>query len=349
MAAAVIGLLVAIGAIVAGAGRGNTAEVAPTRATGSAPRAWIDSVVLVTIDGVRHQEIFGGIDPKLADKAHLPEGLYAGREAFLPNITRLFFGGGTVIGDPGLPGGIRASGPHYVSLPGYVELSTGSPSACRGNSCDPELGSSLTDEIAGLELESQARDRVAVFSSWDRIAVAATNKPQRITLSTGRTTDEPAFPGVGDYRPDHFTASAAMAYLSEHRPRFLWVALGDTDEWAHRCDYRGYVEALRAADDVIGQLAAELAKMESEGARTALFVTTDHGRDAGFCNHGGLDSAAVFLLARGSGLPQRGRVSTAQLHHLRDIAPTLRTLLGLAPRACETCGAPISELLPAPR
>jgi len=33
----------------------------------------------------------------------------------------------------------------------------------------------------------------------------------------------------------------------DEKPRFLWLALGDTDEWAHRWDYRRYLEALTYA------------------------------------------------------------------------------------------------------
>ena len=98
----------------------------------------------------------------------------------------------------------------------------------------------------------------------------------------------------------------AIDHLVHRRPRLLWVALGDTDEWAHRHDYRGYLESLRFADNFVGGLAAHLAAMGDYGAHTAILVTTDHGRDAGFADHGGPASAGVWLMARGGPIARRG-------------------------------------------
>jgi len=345
IAAAMICMLAAVAVIVVDSRRGLSAEPSP-RPPAAQTRSVIDNVVLVTLDGVRYQEIFDGVDPILAKAAHLPVAPYQGPAALLPNIHALFFDGGAVIGDPRLEGGIAASGPLYVSLPGYVELLTGEAGLCGSNECEPSLGATLVDEIAAHEGGDPSR--VAVFASWERLARVAAVKKERAAVDAGRGVGEaePPFPGYGAYRPDHFTARAAMDHLLQHRPRFLWVALGDTDEWAHRGDYRGYIEALRADDDFIGQIAAQLATMGEYGARTALVVTADHGRGQNFHEHGAPDSAAVWLLARASSLPQKGRVATARRRHLRDVAPTLRALLGLAPRACEACGAPIDELLP---
>lgn len=41
-------------------------------------------------------------------------------------------------------------------------------------------------------------------------------------------------------------------YLRQVEPSFLFLGLGDTDEYAHRNDYRGYLRALGHADHVVG-------------------------------------------------------------------------------------------------
>src|SRR5262249_5282236 len=140
--------------------------------------------------------------------------------------------------------------------------------------------------------------------------------------------DVASWPGGGDYRSDAATEALAVEHLRARKPRFLWIALGDTDELAHRGDYRGYIGALRAADAFVGELAAHLREMGRYGERTALIVTTDHGRDATFSSHGGSAAAPIWLLARGAGIPARGIVATPELRHLRDVAPTVLTLLG---------------------
>lgn len=299
------------------------------------------NVVLVTIDGVRWQEIFDGADPVLADRAGLPHGEPRTARGLTPNLHRLFFDGGTVLGDPRLGQPFRASGPHYVSLPAYVEIMTGAISGCSGNDCRPDVPWTIAGAVAARDSAGGA----AVFSSWSTIS-RAVPPGRRVLLEAGRRPDDeaPAYPGHDDYRPDRTTAAAAIDHLIHRRPRMLWVALGDTDEWAHRRDYRGYIEALRFADGFVGELCAHLADMGSYGSDTTVIVTTDHGRDESFADHGGPDSAAVWLMARGGPLPAKGSSGLSRPRYLRDIAPTLASLYGLADRRCDTCGDPLDEL-----
>jgi predicted AlkP superfamily pyrophosphatase or phosphodiesterase len=209
---------------------------------------------------------------------------------------------------------------------------------------------------------------VAVFSSWDRIERAATAEPADLVLSTGRSRvshDEwladdsiardwldrggqaDPFPGHGDFRPDRFTAGLAVRYLETRRPRFLFVGLGEPDEYAHRGDYRAYVSSLRAADEALGALVAALERMGTRGARTSLLVTADHGRARDYRHHGHEfpESARVWLVAAGAGVPARGLVRARRPHHLADVAPTVRALLDLKRDDAASSGAPIGELL----
>jgi len=312
----------------------------------AAPSGAVENVVLVTIDGVRWQEIFRGVDPARAEAALLPKSAVVPASELLPNMTRLFFEGGTVLGDPSLAGGFSPSGPRYVSLPGYVELMTGATSECTTNDCIPSLGTTLPEELArGL---ATSPGEVAVLASWEVIARVSTgDRPGVLIVAGSAEGDEaPPYPGHGDYRADRATRVLAIRHLVERRPRFMWVALGDTDEWAHRGDYRGYLGALRAADAFVGELAAHLAEMGDYGRNTALFVTTDHGRGASFADHGEGDSATTWLLARGPGIAARGPSATASARYLRDVAPTIRRLLQLPAHTCATCGEAIPELLP---
>src|SRR5262245_36175754 len=54
-----------------------------------APTPRTDNVLLVTVDGVRWQEIFGGVDPVLAKQAHLPRAALLSARKLLPNLYRL--------------------------------------------------------------------------------------------------------------------------------------------------------------------------------------------------------------------------------------------------------------------
>src|SRR6266404_2013472 len=93
------------------------------------------NVIIVTIDGVRWQEVFGGVDEQLAHSAGMSKcEVLAGRE-LTPNLHRHFVDRGVVVGAPGY-GQMEASGPNFMSLPGYEEIFTGRTSSCTSNFCD---------------------------------------------------------------------------------------------------------------------------------------------------------------------------------------------------------------------
>ena len=139
----------------------------------------------------------------------------------------------------------------------------------------------------------------------------------------------------------------ALSYLRAERPDFLFVGLGETDEFAHQGNYAGYLDALREADDFLGEVSAELAARAQQGVKTALFVTADHGRAESFREHGKPypESARVWLVASGTAILARGFVASPEQRRLADIAPTLRTVFGLPGDGSRGAGTPLTELL----
>ncbi len=323
---------------------------------GSAPSLEGPRVVVVTIDGVRWQEIFSGTDPALDGGRSVRPA-----RALVPNLYKLIDRGVALAG-----AGVIASGPRFVSLPGYREILTGRQGDdCEDNGCAPIDEPTLLDEARAAT--GRAAD-VAAIASWEAIERAASWSPERITISAGRhrgasrdgvrASDEAAellergqravaWPGHDDYRPDAYTAELALAYLSAAHPRLLYVSLGDTDEWAHRGDYRGYLDALAAFDAFLGRLDEKLTELDGAPGRSLILVTTDHGRARGFAGHWAEPEAQrVWLVAAGGGVPVRGVVTPSGPRRLADIAPTLRLLLGLDADRSTHAGAPIPELLP---
>ena len=280
-----------------------------------------ERIVIVTIDGVRWQEIFGGLDD---DRIR---GLAPRTAAELtPNLHALLEHDGAALGGPG-HGAITASGPNFVSLPGYREILTGKQStSCQDNDCTDPAPQTILDEASDAGLD------VAAFASWERLDRAV--RGHGYPTSFGRHGDpkiDPS-PGSGDFRPDALTAAAAVDYFASHRPDVMYVGLGEPDEYAHDGDYAGYIRSIQAADAVVGRLWNLLKTVDDRGGH--LFVTADHGRDRGFRHHGGYDpqSARVWLFAAGPRIQARGYVTAGADRRLRDIAPTVRTLLDLPPR-----------------
>lgn len=280
-------------------------------------------VVLVTIDGARWQEVFEGTDTELSHAPRRPS-----RE-LVPNLDRLARESGAAVGAPGR-GLIRATGPNFVSLPGYTEILTGrAPIGCQDNTCATITVPTLLDEAHAVG------GKVAAFGSWEMLDRAVSSRPGSFPVSCGRRGDPAVdpWPGEGDFRPDRLTGALALRHLEAELPDVLYVGLGEPDEYGHRNDYDGYLRALGQADAFVGALTATLGRMGARGAATHVFVTADHGRASNFKHHGGWapESARVWLVASGPSVTARGRVVSAHERHLADVAPTLRQVLGLQP------------------
>jgi Metalloenzyme superfamily len=253
----------------------------PTPPTHPAP-----DVILVTIDGTRWQEIYNGSDRWRDGGHHLTP------RQVVPNLYTYFVDQGIAVGKL-TP--MVASGPNHISLPGYLEITRGHPSTdCQSNTCSPTIDQSVFWFFR----------RSAVLGSWMGIDKTVPHYSHIYT-------------NIGNpYRWDNETITQAKAYLQDHNPDFLWVALGDTDELAHQNSYSGYLKALQTSDAFIGWLVERY-------PTSTIIVTCDHGRNMDFRDHG-IDKASerVWLMMRGPNVPVKGTVSASRLS-LSNILPTI--------------------------
>jgi len=323
----------------------------------SADRIVPEHIILIALDGVRREDVFNGADARLTTELR-------SAQEIVPNLSNLARRG-VALGVPGTEISLRASGPNYVSLPGYLEILTGQSAECQENNCEKLPPHGLIDAIAATT--SEPRGELAIISSWERIEHTVAKADLGTFVSTGRSGGNAAAkslgprtralldkardvrpaPGHGDYRPDPQTIEIALAYLEEERPRFAFVSLGDTDEFAHHDDYDAYLRALTRADAFVGQVVDLADAWRAKGERTAIFVTTDHGRAKNFRDHGREhpESADVWLIAGGDGIaPIQGSPPNSE-RRLRDVAHTIAVLADVPfPNEGES-GSCISEML----
>ncbi len=248
------------------------------------------------------------------------------------------------LGDDDSP--YEASGPNFISLPGYTEMLSGQPALCQENECVFRPLYTVADSFRDA---GASRDEVAVIASWEKLETVASHDASSIVVTTGRShgatrdllrTDaelatlldegehaDPA-PGHDDYRPDRYTAEIATRYLALRRPRFLFVALGDTDEYGHQGDYDAYLDALRRADRTVGEIMRITDAWAREGDDTVILVTADHGRAKNFLDHGRdyPESRRTWLIGAG-----REFHPAARGGRLADIAPAIEGWAGIAP------------------
>ena len=288
------------------------------------PKPVKQKVIMVTLDGVRWQEIFNGTDPLMYN------GEAKTARELLPNLYYQFVDRGMVVGKDSL---FVATGPAHISLPGYLEIMRGYPSVdCQENDCEPRL---QTETIADMFSKS------AVFASWDTIRKTIGKDTDRFVVNCGRNfrstgwkqadlEDDQNFPEVwGDplYRPDDLTEKATIEYFRYNQPDFLWVSLGDTDEWAHYGDYNQYIKSLQQADRFVGML-MEMAKSSEDGQDFTFIVTADHGRGLQWQSHGwDKESGRDWLMMAGRGIPASGFVNYPVKKSLSNIHPTIKHLV----------------------
>jgi hypothetical protein len=363
----------------------STAAAAASAATAGAPIAparRTANLVLVTLDGVRVQEVFGGMDDTVASSREKRSGIYdvararrlywrataaERRAALWPFFWGTLAPQGIVLGDAGRGSRVMLRNPHAFSAPGYMELLTGAfrPEVTTNDARRYPHPTVL--QAIRRELGLRAQD-VAVFSTWDALGLFASSEEGAVFVNAGyarvpAALSNPVLDALGDYqehvmalwegyRTDMPTFHLALEYLKAHHPRVLYLALGETDDWAHARRYDRLLDCLRLDDDYLRILWTTLQSLPEYRDRTTLIVTTDHGRGRtpkDWVDHGeGIrGSEEIWIALIGPDTPDVGAAAGVAGVHQADVAATMLDLLGLPGTALpgET-GPPIT--LPSP-
>ena len=266
------------------------------------------AIVLVTLDGARIEEVFGGIDMEIVKASLKPnqraedQPLYQRFWAATPEERRAklmpFFWGtlmrehGSIAGNPAKQSRVHLVNRHRFSYPGYSEILTGRAHDDVIKSNDPIQNPYPTvleflKKHAGL-----SSNQVAAFASWDVFNAIVEQTRGALTVNAGfEAFDSPneevrrqsrlqfETPTPWDtVRHDAYTFRFAMDHLSRHQPRVLYLALGETDDWAHDGRYERVLETYTRTDDYLKQLWTWLQSQPEYRGRTHMLMTTDHGR-----------------------------------------------------------------------
>ena len=79
-------------------------------------------------------------------------------------------------------------------------------------------------------------------------------------------------------RLDFLTHGYALESLESHHPRVVFIAYGETDDFAHDGNYDRYIDAAHRTDRMLSDLWSWLQSDAFYRGRTTLMITTDHGR-----------------------------------------------------------------------
>jgi hypothetical protein len=270
----------------------------------AAPAPRTHNVVLITTDGLRWQEVFGGADEKLinkeagvSDPAALKQEFWrdtpeARREALLPFLWTVIARQGQVYGNVPRGSEVRVTNSHNFSYPGYNELLSGKADP-RIDSNDKKSNPNVT-VLEWLNGRDAYRGRVAAFCSWDVFPWIINRERSGVLVNAGfeplTSAGDPGrramlnqlladtTPFVEGVRHDSFTFAAALDHVRSAKPGVLYLALGETDDWAHLGRYDNYLHTARRFDDYVRRLWDEIQGMDEYRGRTTFVITTDHGR-----------------------------------------------------------------------
>jgi len=324
------------------------------------------NVILVTVDGLRNEELFGGIDERVlgsvensgieyeSESARV-RAAYAGsnpdlsRSALMPFFWTELVPNGVLLGNESKGGGVRVTNKELFSAPGYIEILTGEPH-------DDVVSNDLIRYPYPSFME-YAKDGlglgftdVATIGSWKGFATLSSSRPGLFFTNTGYEEVEPAYATdrmrwLGEIqhdiislwpegRSDAVTFGMSVECVQKFKPRVLYIAFGETDDWAHQRRYDRYLDYIHVFDSYLERLWTLLQSMDEYRDRTTLIVTTDHGRPHDpkeWVEHGAgmAGSEAIWIAIVGPGVPHRGEVAPPIPVTQSDVAATALKLLGL--------------------
>jgi len=261
------------------------------------------NLVLVTLDGVRWQEVFGGIDmsliederstaePELLKETYWREQRAERREQLFPFLWSVINSQGVLVGDRREDSYMEVTNPWWFSYPGYNEILTGR--------ADPDINSNdknWNPNVSFLEILNgvpEFKNRVLAFGSWDVFPYILNTQRSGFPVNAGFSVAMPATTDKTRWlnhvsaqaprlwktvRLDFITHGYAMEALKTQQPRVTYISYGETDDFAHDGSYDRYIDAAYRTDQMLSELWTWLQADPFYRDRTTLLITTDHGR-----------------------------------------------------------------------
>lgn len=329
-----------------------------TVAVAAAQQHKTENLVIVTLDGMRWQEVFNGADEVLTndsvfnrDRDGIKAKFWAAsmeerRKKLFPFLWTTVMEQGQLYGNRKWDNKVDNANPHWFSYPGYNEIFTGYPDSAV-NSNDKILNKH-ENVLEFINRQQGYKGKVAAFSTWDVFPYILNEPRSGIYVNADVDTlafKTPALQVLNDMqflstkpigvRPDIITYMAAREYLKEYKPKVLYIAFDETDDFAHAGLYDQYLGSAHAEDAMIRDIWNTIQSMPQYKDKTTLLVTVDHGRGdkikSNWQHHGSRieDAHEIWMAVMGPDTKPLGEVKTAMQWYQKQIAATIAQLLGM--------------------
>lgn len=327
-----------------------------------------ENLLIVTLDGFRWQELFGGADsslihnanynsnPKITSRYWLSD-VSQRREELVPFFWKTISTKGQLYGNRQYGNDVKCANPYWFSYPGYSELMTGIVD--RKMSTNRKVENPNINLLEFIHSQPEYHNRVAAFSTWDVIPYVLRSEKNGIYVN--RTEDVIHYDSIkqeqnkpfsisysGTERCDESVFHLAFEYLKTNRPKVMFLSLDGTDHHAHRGHYDRYLEYAHLADAMISELWNWIQSQEGYRDRTTLLITTDHGRGRGnaWKTHGrwAFGSNQTWFAVMGPDTPPLGEMKLNTKFYQKQLAKTLGAYLELDYNVHEAAGKIIEPM-----
>jgi hypothetical protein len=334
------------------------------------------NVIIITLDGYRWKELFGGADPRiLHNKKYVKDTTVVerfgdpsemvSREKLMPFFWNVIGVQGQLYGNRAVKNKVNCANGHLLSYPGYNEMLVGFN--------DRTISSNRKQENPNgsvLEFIHQQRDfknQVAAFSTWDAFPYILREGKSGIYVNAGTDTaagdisnqekwlneNQTVIKNPHGSRYDAFTFRYAMEYLRRERPRVMFIGFDETDEHGHGGRYDEYLKSAHQADQMIAELWQWIQSQKDYKDQTTLVITTDHGRGKGkhsWRKHKIMvpGSRQIWFAVLGPDTPGFGEMKAPLKYYQKQIAKTVAAFLGLEYAHVEPVGEVVQTMLAVP-
>ena len=337
-----------------------------------------ENVILITLDGFRWRELFTGADKgfisekKFVKDENALKNLFwhndplVRRQKLLPFIWTTLVQEGQIYGNRQLNNKVNLHNKHRFSYPGYNEILTGFTDDQRVDSNDKKNNPNKT-VLEFINKQKGFRKNVAAFGSWDVFPYILNEKRSGLPINAGfdtattlPLTSQEKFlnkmqaqvpsPWL-NVRLDAFTHNFALEHFIKAAPRVVYIAYGETDDFAHDGNYEAYLKSAHQTDAFIRDLWNWVQKTPNYRHKTTFIITTDHGRGKSkksWQNHGShvREADKTWLIVAGPDTKALGEAKEPAQYYTDQIARTLTTLLGLTYTSERPSGEAIKAALP---
>lgn len=328
------------------------------------------NVILVTLDGLRWQEVFQGLDADIAhNEKYVQSAAFieefdrdaddAPRQHLMPFLWNVVAKQGQLYGNRKLKNRVNCKNDHLISYPGYSEMLVGFDGKVSSNR---KVDNPHATVFEFIEAHPAFRDEVAIFATWDAFPYIFRESTSALHVNAGKdiahgtiSRQEKLLNEMLQTQPrsDSITFRYAMEYLKRERPRVLFIGFDETDHYAHKGRYDQYLHAAHRADQMIGRLWDWVQAQPDYRDQTTLLITTDHGRGNGKNNwrkHRLLATGSrhIWFAVIGPDTPAFGVMKVKATTYQNQVAKTLAAFLGLSYKNEKPVGDVVQTMISVP-